>query len=295
MFARLLRVVETVQGQYLHDPHLADDDARRAFAWRLVEKAERIAGEILDKRGIVPGGPGLETVQAALRAFSEAEDQVIKSDIIGRIPARAVHERYNAWAYKEADFSMPIEPAQVDTGAATAEFWRQRAAESHVDVDRVGDSPSYTGFDPIEDVALEPIVHWTEADKKAALEKAVEGGLEPGEWIDLDWPPQGFLYSEGYTYQTEFSPCLAHEDAYGESGDETSFENCEDCRQSETVVEENAKWRFTTTMWLYEVDFDENGDERIPQGYAENGFEVRVIEQDPRDIMIGPPGAGRYW
>ncbi|WP_063046895.1 hypothetical protein [Nocardia pseudovaccinii] len=297
MYARLLRVLESVQEQYLHDPDLADDAARHAFTWRLVEEAERIAGEIWDKRdNRTVGEMGVNVVRAALAAYAEAEDRVIKSEIIGRIPARAVHERYNAWAYLEAEFTPRTDFESVDAGAATAEFWRRRAAESHVDIDRAGDCPAYSGVDPIEDLALEPIVNWTDADKKWALEKAVEqAGLEPGEWIELDWPPSGFLMSAGYMYQTEFESCEAHADAYDESGDESASEDCQHCRPVEMVVEEMAQWSLTTTMWLRDITFDNNGDERIPQGAAVNDFEVAVIEQDPRDIMIGPPGAGRYW
>src|SRR5574337_1510812 len=35
-------------------------------------------------------------------------------------------------------------------------------------------------------------------------------GLQPGQWIDLEWPPPGYLEDPGYVYTTDFEPCEAH-------------------------------------------------------------------------------------
>jgi len=121
------------------------------------------------------------------------------------------------------------------------------------------------------------------------LEKAIGiYGLEPGQWMDVEWPPEAHLWDEGNVYTTEFEPCAAHVE-------EESY-NCPDCDASvEEVVEHMAQWKWTTTLWIHEIDFDQEGQERDREIYSDRAFEVATTEQDPRDIMIGPPGARRRW
>jgi hypothetical protein len=56
-----------------------------------------------------------------------------------------------------------------------------------------------------------------------------------------------------------------------------------------------AQWKWTTTLRINEIEFDREGTERDVEIHSDNTFEVAIIEQDPRNIMIGPPGEGRYW
>lgn len=117
-------------------------------------------------------------------------------------------------------------------------------------------------------------------------------GLQPGQWIDLEWPPTGYLEDPGYVYTTDFEPCEAH----AESEDDAVCDNCPDCQDSVCeIVEQMAQWSWTTMMRINEIRFDREGNESDNEVYSDQAFEVAIIEQDPREIMIGPPGEGRHW
>ncbi|MFD3430701.1 hypothetical protein [Nocardia fluminea] len=182
----------------------------------------------------------------------------------------------------------------MDTGPSSTQYWIDRAAEINYtdDLGHKGDEDYYDGRNPIEDVALAPHIAWNEADRAMALKKAAESrDLQPGQWIELDWPPTGHLWTPGYVYWTEFESCVTHSDAYNERGDETEFEDCDDCRQRERIVESPAEWTFSVRGSIYEVRFDSQGCERDRE-IDEDSFEVCMVEQDPANILIGPPGNG---
>ncbi|MBF6060458.1 hypothetical protein IU500_06650 [Nocardia terpenica] len=212
MSDRLRRVLETVQSKYLVDTGMLGREASDELIRQLRRKQERIAGEIWDRtvgEGFNGTLPGEKAVRAALDAYAAAEDTVIEREIIGRIPTRALHEVRNAWAYREAQFVQPLDFATVDTGRSSTRFWQERAAESHVGVEFVGDPAEHCGNDTIEDLALPPMLPWTDADKKVAMERALEiASLEPGQWIELDWPPTGSLYSPGIRTRPSSRPAL---------------------------------------------------------------------------------------
>lgn len=61
------------------------------------------------------------------------------------------------------------------------------------------------------------------------------------------------------------------------------------------VVQQMAQWKWTTTLRIHQIGFDAEGRECDKEIYSDNTFEVAIIKQDPRDIVIGPPGEGRRW
>ncbi|WP_131812986.1 hypothetical protein [Mycolicibacterium peregrinum] len=154
----------------------------------------------------------------------------------------------------------------------------------------VGDPAEYRGTGPIEDVALAPEMQWTVADKKAALEAAIGVyEIEPGQWFELDWPPTAHLYDPGNVYRTEFEPCETH-------GEEGGDDDCADCQDSvREVVEDMAQWKWTTALRINEIAFDRDGREFSRECHFEQGVEVATTHQDPREILIGPPGQGCQW
>lgn len=300
MSDRLVRAFETVQEKYLRDPQFADSDARYRHVRWLREEQERVAGELWDETDhdrLPDGLHGADAVNAALEARARAEDVVIEREIIGRLPRTLVHEFRNGWAYRESEFTEPLDPARVHTGELSTLHWYDRASLSHVSVEPVGNPDDYVGFDPIEDVARAPRVNWTDADQKAALENAIRiFGLEPGQWIDLEWPPRAHLWDPGIVYTTDFEPCQAHTDVYYGSGDSSASHDCPDCEASvREVVQQMAQWKWTTTLRIHQIGFDAEGRECDKEIYSDNTFEVAIIKQDPRDIVIGPPGEGRRW
>lgn len=287
MSDRVFRAFEVLQNDYLRESEFADVEARRSHVRWLREEQRRIAGELWDEANqeCLPDGlPGADAVEAALMAHSRAEEVVIEREIIGRLPRRLVHERRNAWAYLESEFTAPLDPDKVDTGPASTQHWIRHGDEAHGDVERIGGPLNYTGLDPIEDVALPPRVNWSAADHRAMLEKAIEiYGLEPGQWMELEWPPTASLLTPGSVYTTEFEPCAVHAEF------EAGMADCEDCAASvREVVDQVAQWNWSAKLTVKRIDFDGAGMERQAEVYEDPAFEVAVIEQDPRDLVIGP-------
>lgn len=295
MADRMLRVFEVIQDDYLREPQYVEVEARHRRVQQLRAERERLAGELWDEANRTSEGlHGPDAVRAALDAYAQAEETVIEREIVGQIPPRMVHESRNARIYREVNDIQPLDPANVDIGPDSVKHWYDRAREAGVTVEPLGDpADSIIGIDPIEDVALAPRVDWSAGDEKRALQEAIRiYGLELDQWIELDWPPTAHLSDSGYVYTTDFEPCEAH---FG-AEDEAVCDGCSDCQDSvREVVEQPAQWKWTTTLRINEISFDCDGDERDREVYSDLAFEVAVIEQDPRDILIGPPGAGRLW
>ncbi len=56
-----------------------------------------------------------------------------------------------------------------------------------------------------------------------------------------------------------------------------------------------AQSKWTTTWYLNEIRFDRDRQEYSVEGHTDPAFEVAVTEQDPRQVLIGPPGQGTRW
>ncbi|MBP2453005.1 hypothetical protein [Mycolicibacterium lutetiense] len=264
MIDRLARAFDGVQDCYLHDPAFADPEARTRHVEWLRTRQEAIARQLVEEG-------------AADHAWEAAEDLVIGREIIGALPPRVVHERRHRWAYLEAEVADPVDPATVRHDELSTRHWHDRAAAATVDLpEPVGNPGDYRGHDPIEDVALAPQMHWTDVNKKAALEAAIGVyGIEPGQWFDLEWPPVAHLYDPGSVHESGFEPCEAHVE---DGGDD---------------VEAMAEWRWTTMLRINVIAFDHEGRELSRECYFEQAVEVATTYQDPRDVLIGPPGVGR--
>lgn len=278
MVDRLARVFDAVQEGFLHDPRFTDPAARKRHVDLLRTQQEAFARELVEEGAVD-------------HAWEAAEDLVIERDIIAVLPPRVVHENRHRWAYLEAEVTDPVDPATVRHDELSTLHWYDRAAAATVDSpEPVGDPAEYRGTSPIEDVALAPEMTWTDADKKAALEEAIRiYGIEPGQWFDLDWPPVAHLYDPGHVHQTDFVSCDAH---VNDDGDD----DCQDCLDSvRDVVENMAEWKWTTALRINEIGFDRDGEEFSTECYSEQAFEVLTTRQDPREVLIGPPGQGRHW
>lgn len=275
MADRLSQVFATVQERYLRRSDFAGEEAAAAQVDRLREIKRRTLEE-------------LRTSGADPDWLDErAEELVITREIVGRLPPRLVHEVRNSWAYLEAEITDLVDTSVPHDELSTL-HWYDRAAEAKVDLPApVGNPADYEGA--IEDVALPPTVRWTDADQKTALEYAIGiFGVEPGQWVELDWPPAAHLWDPGRVYQTDFEPCEAHVDE--------ESEGCAACDESvQQLTERNAQWKWTTTLRINEIAFDRDGKEYSTEIYSDQAFEVATTEQDPREIVIGTPGQGKQW
>lgn len=260
----------------------------------MTERLEQVLRTIREEYAV--DAEYVRAAESAIEAHRRAEDEFVAREIVGRLPNRLVHEVRNAWVYRESEVTPPIDADEVRNDPTATQHWYPRADKINVSVEPLGIPSEYVGFDPIEDVALAPRVNWTDADKKAAFEKAIKTyGIEPGQWLDLDWPPTGHLSDPGHVYTTDFVPCALHEAAYYED-DRFHETACDKCQSSiREVVEFPAKWKWTTTLRTNEIQFDLDGTEDYREVDVDAFFEVTTTEQDPRQVLIGPPGRGSRW
>lgn len=268
MSERLFRVVSAVQEGYLKDPALNDLKTLADRVRWLDEERLRLAGE-----------------------FAEgAEDVVIEREIIAKLPPRLVHEVFHRWAYLEADVTPPTDTSMPHDELSTL-HWYDRADRATVDSpEPVGDHGDCDRLGMVEDAALAPRMNWTDTDRKAVLEEAIRiYGIEPGQCFDVEWPPEAHLYDPGSVYESDMEPCDSH---VCDGGDD----DCVDCASSvQTVIESMAQWKWTTELQIFELTFDREGQECSTREIVDQAFEVATTEQDPREVLIGPPGRGRHW
>lgn len=298
MSDRLYEVMAAVWRRYIGIPEGESSDGGRDFLRRehrrLTGLSEVMAGTLWEARAERwwrthdRAYTGRDAVSFAQSALCEAVERVIKDEVIARIPHLMIHDVNHRWTHFEADVSEPVDLANVNTGRSGTRVWRELADEVGVEVEYVCSEGGYDGFDPIEDRALPPAVEWTDADKKRALDGYIESrGLGRGEWVDMDWPPEPSLWTEGHWYWSEVEPCPAHQE-------ECPEDECVDCEDSrKPVVEQMAEWHWTTTVHVYELEFRDDGSEYERED-AEHGYQVATVEQDPRDVLLGPPRRWAY-
>jgi hypothetical protein len=94
------------------------------------------------------------------------------------------------------------------------------------------------------------------------------------------------------TVRYSVQPCPAHVD----EDREEMIDDCAECQESvNEVVETMAQWKWTTDLRIHEIGFDHAGRETDHKVHRDQAHEVALTEQDPRDVMIGPPGARMHW
>lgn len=251
----------------------------------MTDRLSRVAATVREQYGV---DIDLDALRAKVAA---AEDRILAEEVIGKLPPRLVHEKRNTWAYFEAEVTKPIDPASVRHDELSTIHWYDRADRATVDSpEPMGILGDYRGVDPIEDVALPPQLAWSESEKKAALEEAIRVyGIEPGQWYELEWPPTAHLWDPGIVYQTEFEPCDEHVEVDGD-------EDCSQCQDSvRTVIDQMAQWKWTTTLRINAIAFDDDGREHSTEVHVEQGYEIATTAQDPREVLIGPPGRDWHW
>lgn len=251
----------------------------------MTDRLSRVAATVRERYGV---DIDLDALRAKVAA---AEDRILAEEVIGKLPRRLVHESWNKWAYLEAEVTEPIDPASVQHRELSTIHWYDRAESATVDSpEPVINHADCRGSGPIEDVALAPELNWSAADKKAALEEAIRVlGVEPGQWYELEWPPTANLWDPGIVYQTEFEPCDEHVEVDGD-------EDCSQCQDSvRTVIDQMAQWKWTTTLRINAIAFDDDGREHSTEVHVEQGYEIATTVQDPREVLIGPPARDWHW
>ncbi|MEV4158039.1 hypothetical protein AB0J48_33940 [Nocardia salmonicida] len=292
MSPRLAAVIDAIQRHYHNDPLLESEAARRDRVRTLTQLRDRMAAEAWEEARAEGGmQSGTEVVAAVQVELIKAEDEIIETEIIGQLPDRAVHDHFARQAGLLLDGPIAVMPESVYGGYKSAQYWREQLAARQIEpeVELRGEDPYYHEVDPIEDVALPPRIIWSATDHAAALEKvATQNRLEPGQWIELEWPPRAYLWSEGSAYRTDFEPCEAHTELCdGDEADESVFGECDDCTQPDWFVEVPATWNFTAEMTLFEVAFDHTGEQRCDEVARESVDVFQYSELDPAQIVIG--------
>jgi len=129
---------------------------------------------------------------------------------------------------------------------------------------------------PPEDLALEPLLAWSEAQREHVLRayNAQWGHvLEEGEEYDITWPPEGTLKTEGYAREGEFDQCPEH-------GDEADAlcEECATLTQKPDFIEP-AMWEWCVTAQTW-VTVGENS----LSLEDEDRVSIMTTRMDPRDV-----------
>ncbi|MEZ5210136.1 hypothetical protein [Gordonia sp. (in: high G+C Gram-positive bacteria)] len=283
------RALEALRESYPHDPAIDTAECFRREVAEITARRDVLAGEYW--AGMTAGETdAAAAVRAAFLAREQADEATIARYIADRIPPRAVHDARHAALYARAASSSVVPGHLDDPGADAA--WLARAEDSGFGTELLGGTEDYCSSEPIEDIALPPDVAWTAADEVAALEYAIDVfGIDPGQWFEVQWPPEAWLWSPGHSYETEWAPCARHVD-----DDSGVADDCDDCADSVAVIVETpAQWRFTTEVRIWRIAFDEAGHEVDCEVATERGFEVRSLTQDPRHIVVGAPGRGSRW
>lgn len=258
----------------------------------MVDREHRIV-EILNERFLHEGERLGATAAIELRercASAPDATGVIDAFVAAALPRRRVHDVINRELYA-VGATKSVGPEHIsDPGPDPS--WLERAERTTMDVQPLGIPEDYVGVPP-EDGAVPPAVRWSAADKAAALDEMISRvGLEPGQYVDIEWPPEANLWSTGHVYQTPWEPCTAHED----EPDAGATDNCGECEASvRTVVEEPAEWRFSTAATVYRLSFGDDGEIEWIEDYSETHVDIRSLTQDPRYVVIGPAGRGERW
>lgn len=289
----ITRALTALREHYPHDPLL---DSRESFlhvVHEVVECRDRLAGEYwttLMEAAELSAGPA-EAVRLATIARQRADTEVLDDYITRTMRARAVHDSRYVALYAQAAAQSPVPDYITDPGPDKR--WLKRAEDSGYGTELLGLPGDYCSSELVEDVAIPPAVPWSAADEVAAIESAISTyGIEPGQWFEVEWPPEAHLWSPGYGYQTEWEPCEQHFD--DDNAEQT--QGCPDCDASVTVqIESPAEWKFTTELRIYGLAFDSAGNETEREVMDEPGFEVRTLAQDPRYIVLGGPGRDILW
>lgn len=266
MTKRIFAALKTVQQEFLGNEESWSSEESEFLYAELDRQCTQLAGELWDKATAEAGGlSGAAAVTQALSAQWEAEDHVIATRIIGVLGPRAVHEARYARLYDGTDIGKPLDDSQTTAAAENTRNGRRRAETVGVEVELLGNPEQYVGSDPIEDVALAPDIPWGDADHKAMLDEAIASlGLGPGQWIELEWPPEAGLWTAG------------HLSVRANSGEET--------------VEEPAQWKWLTTLRIKQLEFRADGAVAERDVYCDPAYEVATTTQHPRTVLIGPPG-----
>ena len=284
------KALTTLRDRYPHDPELETEDGFRSRMHALTRQARDMAGKRWDTCAASNGGQvdGEKAVEWALDAHARSLCDVLEQYVAQTLPSRAVHDVRHHALYEAAKALTPV-PAHVDD-PGTDEYWQSRADESHMHTEHLGVPADYSGFDPIEDVAIPPAVTWTAADEAAALERLIErDGIDPGHWYELEWPPRAHLWDAGHVYETDWECCDKH-------ADEQATEGCIECDASvRQIVESPARWKFTVEVRTLRLRFDEVGNETEVHVAMERDVEIGELSQDPRRILVGEPGRGVRW
>lgn len=187
-------------------------------------------------------------------------------------------------------------PAEEKLTSALARL-RPRATWSDLsdgyEVWRTGDH-GWNGFDPIEDLALPPLLEWTDEVKRLALavyRARFEEFLESDQYYVLVWPPRGDLEDPGLQYLLEAEPCAEHE--FDHVAD---CEECARCRQQdERVVDRPARWSWTLTVETWQRVEQPDGQFQLKQVLTDDPWEdepdtweLGWTDMDPAEVELGP-------
>jgi hypothetical protein len=137
---------------------------------------------------------------------------------------------------------------------------------------------------PPEDYALPPALPWTERLRELALRAYNDQFgrfLDAGQRYEIDWPPEGSLFSPGSWYADE-SSCSEHGDEFEDGCGECDVAGAEPV----VVIDRPASWEWSVATRLV---ITEKGPDGSRQEYAEDEdrWLLGFTDADPRDVEYG--------
>lgn len=179
--------------------------------------------------------------------------------------------------------SATAELAERLTALAPFEWWADLYPD--LGVRRRDKSPHWLQHDPPEDHALPPLFEWSDELRQLAALAYIEerGGLEPGESLDLEWPPHGYLWTDGDWGWSEPEYCDEHPEPVAD---------CALCAGEvvEPVVHDEARWRWAANVTVDRTDLLDDGAVDVRSVHEESWL-LGETAHDPRHVEYAPPDA----
>ncbi|MBM7808305.1 hypothetical protein JOD57_004142 [Geodermatophilus bullaregiensis] len=138
-------------------------------------------------------------------------------------------------------------------------------------------------IDPPEDRAVEPTMRWATAHQVDALRRYLASYLrflEPGDWVELSWPPTGNLTTDGYWSYRDLIEC----DEHGTNWDD----DCAVCEENRDAwdheddpvcIHSPAQWD-----WYVDVQTIRTIDDGYEDGVDVDSWLIMTTAMDPREV-----------
>lgn len=186
--------------------------------------------------------------------------------VLRSMRATLPQELWDAFLAEEHPVPAPV--AVEDPSGGHPDAWNRHVDEWYL-------------IDPPEDRAVQPVMAWTDAHRVDALRRYLAGYLrflDPEDYVEMSWPPTGYLTSDGSWGYTAPDEC----DEHGTEWDD-ACEDCQTCRPAweepgdGVDIYEDASWSWTVQVTTYRVEDDHVDSDTDRWHVAETDVDPRTV------------------